>query len=102
MNVVKPSDVLRDAAELLLNPDARYAGCCGAIKDVFGGSKVKANAKVRLRAYELFSSLYKPHNKSEYEYWFHRGGYGKHKPKHQQHRATALLLTADMAESVGE
>lgn len=92
---IKPSDVLRTAARWI--EQDRCVGCCTAIKWQDG-----VPLAIRERAYELFSSLYKPYGHLMYGFWFHDGPWEDSKPEHREHRIIALLLTADMAESVGE
>lgn len=90
---IKPSDVLRNAAVRIENRDC--VGCCAAIHWQNGVSN-----KVKNRAFNLFASLYKP---AKWQmWWFHSGGQDDATPECQTHRIIALLLTADMAESVGE
>lgn len=95
MKKIKPSQVLRQAAEII--DKGIFAGCCAAIEWQCGVPEC-----TRSRAYDLFSSLYKPRNKRAHEFWFHNGWNGDETPKTQQHRVMALLLAADMCESVGE
>jgi hypothetical protein len=84
----KPSHVLRQAAVYVRN--GRYTGACAAIN-----SQGAVDLEVRDRAHELFASIFRPEGYSDGEYWF---GFSKH----SNHRILAILLTADMAESVGD
>lgn len=99
--MTKASQVLRAAA---LNIQKRYEqgsgtpACCYAIDDVFIGRLCSHSAGYR--ADELFLSLfgYDDSGFSKGAFWFGH----KFDKEETEHRIIALLLTADMAESVGE
>jgi len=98
---MKASDVLRKAAEDISNQmnydDAN--GCCDAIEHAFGGWHEYPDAKYR--AYEDLRDLFE----NEEAYWFGlpwTEDNTRVNTEAQNHRIIALLLTADMAESVGD
>lgn len=92
---LKASDVLRKAAELINNGSDSYA--CFAIADAAPLThKGDAAYAAYEHAYEYFSSLFEPIPYRNN--WF---GYG-FTPEQQEHRVMALLLTAELAESVGD
>lgn len=125
--LTKPSQIFRKAAEHLKQnmEDSKIGwrdGCCCAFDEVANAAydklydntlftsplkqqskerlvrKVNQTTKVVKESRELFNSLFKPRNASNDTYWF-----GKEmNDKQQQHRITALLLAADMAESEGK
>lgn len=102
---MKASDVLRKAAERIerdMRKTPWYAdGCCEAISSVGGCGK---SVRAKVRASQYLSSLFK----NEESYWFGRpwiiGAPAVRgcNVDNQNHRIIALLLTADMAESVGD
>lgn len=91
---MKASEILRKAAEMvLISP---VGGCYAIYRacgwDEYVGSKRRAN--------EYYGSLFK----NAETFWFGDpiNYTGRAKTKNQNHRALALLLTADIAESVGD
>jgi hypothetical protein len=97
---MKASDVLRKAAQVIQEdmenfPNrAHWRGCCDAIDR---SRSLPISWKVFFtvaRAEEYLRSLYE----NDRAYWFGSPA----ETENQEHRIIALLLTADMAESVGD
>ena len=90
---MKASEILRKAAEAVVN---RSIGGCTAIF-----SSICRNERAKDRAYDYYTSLFS----NEDLYWFgepYLHTYGVIHVENQNHRALALLLTADIAESIGD
>lgn len=95
---MKASDILRRAAEIV---EKDLEGGCYAIDYAFGEYP---HYEVKVRAQKYFRSLFK----NDETYWFGRPfplfcdeGHRYH-TENNKHRVLALLLTADIAESVGD
>lgn len=86
---MKASYILRAAAETVYNGE--WTGACGAIMSQYS----HANEDSVGRANAYFSSLFKPANAGVLDFWFSARD-------RDEQRIIALLLTADMAESVGD
>lgn len=106
-NAKKASEILRLAAdELHQRGSGECVGCCAVFmkfEDVAGfGSYAYKTVN---RARRLFKSMYSPYefsqgindNGGKRTYWF-----GQPNIRNKHHRINALLMTAAMAESVGE
>lgn len=94
LKVSKPSKVLRMIAERV---NETGLGVCGVFFDFETRACGDAESYVTVRrARQLFESLYKPSQRSLY--WFGE----PYVHANVEHRMTALLITAAMAESVGE
>lgn len=108
-NFTKPSQMLRKAASIL-NSDLKKAkycrqGACDALyRVVYNTNGSRELHDVFHTASERLASLFKPVDVVGYrggcarQYWFG----AKFSKEQQEHRIIALLLTADMCESVGE
>ena len=90
---MKASEILRKAAEQVVS---RSNGGCTAIF-----SSTCEDEDVKDRAYDYYASLFS----NEELYWFgepYLRRCGAIHVGNQNHRALALLLTADIAESIGD
>lgn len=95
---MKASDILRMAAEIV---EQNLECGCNSITLVFGENRYY---EVKRRAKKYYASLFKNHQL----FWFGRpspslsGGDQNSYIENNKHRVLALLLTADIAESVGD
>lgn len=94
---MKASKILRKAAEMVI---CQHVAGCEAIDSAYSWYQYEEDKK---RAQSYYASLYD--NGEAYWFGYTHGGSGFHpvvNEENQNHRALALLLTADIAESVGD